>query len=186
MADELTDDQIDQIRRKLRAGRKLVAVKLHKDWAGSSLVEAKNYVERLEADNQTGDVEFGNELESDQTDEILDAIQQGNKLLAVKLHKDSTGSSLIESKEFIERLMKELEIDDPGSAPGAKGCATVVLLLVFASPIIPMVLMRTSDSFEVGPRVVLSGNGSQHVDGTRTNAHLGTRPGLGVSNSHAK
>jgi len=29
-------------------------------------------------------------------------------------------------------LMKELEIEDPGSVPGAKGCASMVLLLASA------------------------------------------------------
>jgi len=132
MAAELTDDQVNQIRSKLAAGRKLVAVKMYKDWTGSSLVDAKNSVERLQAGNQMGVAEFGNELESDQLDKILDAIEQGRKLNAVKLYKESAGASLMDAKEFIERLMKELEIEDPGSVPGAQGCASMVLLLVFA------------------------------------------------------
>ena len=184
MADELTEDQIEQIRGQLRAGRKLVAVKLCKDWTGCSLVEAKNYVESIQADSSAGSSEFGSELESDRMDEILDAIQQGSKLNAVKLYKDSTGSSLLESKEFIERLMKELEIDDPGSAPGAKGCATL-LLLIFALPLIPVVVMRTAVSCEVAPQAILSSSVRQHVNGTQIGSHRGTLPSLGVSNSQA-
>jgi len=119
---ELTDDQVAEIRDELQAGRKLAAVKLYKEWTGSSLVAAKNYVESLPADGAVNDFAAG--IEAHQMDRILDAIQEGNKLEAVKLYRDSSGLDLMESKKFIEGLMKELGIED------RPGCGAAVLLLV--------------------------------------------------------
>jgi ribosomal protein L7/L12 len=130
MGDKLTDDQVNQIRLKLQIGRKIEAVKLYKDWTGSSLVEAKNYVERLAGDHEFGLFEAAEGVDANQMDMILDAIRNGQKLQAVKLHKESSGSSLKESKEFVERLMNQLQIDDPASAPASSGCASVILLIV--------------------------------------------------------
>ena len=61
-------------------------------------------------------------------DRILEAIQEGRKLDAVKIYKDNTGKSLLESKDFIEALIAQLEIAEP-SAVGNSGC---ILLLVIA------------------------------------------------------
>jgi ribosomal protein L7/L12 len=130
MGDELTDDQVHQIRLELQAGRKIEAVKLYKDWTGCSLSEAKDYVQRLPADHPAGTAEAANGVDANQMDQILDAIRDGQKLQAVKLHKESSGSSLKESKEFVERLMKDLQIDDPASAPAGSGCGAVILLVV--------------------------------------------------------
>lgn len=126
MSDELTEDQVNQIRRKLQTGHKLAAVKLYKDLTGSSLLTAKNNVERIEAGEgpTPGDVDSG--LSPDVMDEILDALQRGKKLDAVKIYKSSSGKSLMESKEFIEGLMKELEIEEPGGI----GCGSAALLLI--------------------------------------------------------
>ncbi len=122
MSTELTDDQVAEIRSELQAGRKLAAVKLYKEWTGSSLVAAKNYVESLPAGTAVADLVGG--IEAHQMDRILDAIQQGNKLEAVKLYRESSGLNLMESKKFIEGLMKELGIED------RPGCGAAVLLLV--------------------------------------------------------
>jgi ribosomal protein L7/L12 len=119
---ELTDDQVAQLRYELTAGRKLAAVKLYKEWTGSSLVAAKNYVESLPTDTAVADFDEG--IETHQMDRILDALQQGNKLEAVKLYRESSGLNLMESKKFIEGLMKELGIED------RPGCGAAVLLLV--------------------------------------------------------
>lgn len=62
-------------------------------------------------------------------DEILDAIEQGNKLEAVKLHKQNTGRSLMESKQLVELLMSELGIEQSSGS----GCAGVVLAIVAAA-----------------------------------------------------
>ena len=120
MADNLTEEQLDTIRLELQAGRKLNAVKLCKQWTGCSLVAAKNYVESLPTGSAP--VSWDKDLDGKQIDEILDAIQEGSKLKAVKLYKESTGARLKVSKQFIERLMNELGIEE------RKGCAATILL----------------------------------------------------------
>ena len=77
MSDELTEDQVNQIRRKLQTGHKLAAVKLYKDLTGSSLLTAKNNVEQIEAGEGPTPGEVDSGLSSDVMDEILDALQQG-------------------------------------------------------------------------------------------------------------
>jgi len=126
MADELTEDQVNQIRRQVQAGRKLAAVKLYKDWTGSSLLTAKNNVERIQTGSEVEPVGFASGLTDDVMDEILDALQRGKKLEAIKLYKASSGKMLMESKEFVEDLMKELGIEEPGGI----GCGTAALLLI--------------------------------------------------------
>ena len=47
---------------------------------------------------------------NDQNDEIIKLLKKGLTLLAVKLQKDSTGMNLKESKEYVEKLAKDLNI----------------------------------------------------------------------------
>lgn len=46
----LTDQQRQQIEKEIFAGRKISAIKLHREATGSGLAEAKNAVEDLEVD----------------------------------------------------------------------------------------------------------------------------------------
>ncbi len=128
MDEKLTDDQISKLLYELRAGRKLAAVKLYKEWTGSSLLVAKNSVESLaEGKVKSGDDLYSN-LDEKVMDDVLDAIQKGDKLEAVKRYKESSGASLMESKEFVERLMSELGIEDQHRA----GCAGMLLAAFIA------------------------------------------------------
>lgn len=129
MAGELSENQLNEIREQLQTGHKLNAVKMYRKWTGSSLVEAKKSVEKIAAGVDVG-TSFGDELPGNEMDEILNAIQQGQKLQAVKLYKQSSGCSLKDSKDFIENLMKELEIADPGSFSTAGGCGSAVFFFI--------------------------------------------------------
>lgn len=129
MNDDLTDEQIDVLRDELHAGRKIAAVKLCREWTDCSLVDAKNRVESI-GESSLGDG-LNSNLGESVIDEVLDAIQNGNKLEAVKLYRESSGASLMESKTFVERLMKELGIE---SQPRG-GCAGLVLGAVLATGI---------------------------------------------------
>lgn len=127
----------DEIRRELQAGRKIAAIKLYRQHSGASLVAAKNYVEDLEAGRDPSADDLHSQLAGAQLDEILDAIQAGNKIEAVKLYKEGSGVSLMEAKEFVERLMRELDIDQPGSIPRGTGCSAVILFaLVLGSSLL--------------------------------------------------
>lgn len=125
---QLSEDQIEQLWGELRDGGKIAAIKLYKNWTGASLLEAKLWVERLVSNGATATTADVVDVSIDENvmDQILDAIQLGNKLQAVKLYRESSGASLFESKQFIERLMSELGMEEPRRT----GCAGIVLALL--------------------------------------------------------
>ncbi|MCA9187240.1 MAG: hypothetical protein R3E01_12600 [Pirellulaceae bacterium] len=54
-----------------------------------------------------------NDLESETTQAILAAIRGGRKIEAIKLYRASSYCSLMEAKQFVERLTDELRQQDP-------------------------------------------------------------------------
>jgi ribosomal protein L7/L12 len=126
---ELTDDQIGELQQTLDARGRIAAVKLCREWTGCSLREAKHRVEALGTGEREYSDGLASNLDEQVMDEILDAMEQGNKLEAVKLYKESTGVSLVESKQFVELLMGELGIEQSSGS----GCAGVVLAIVAAA-----------------------------------------------------
>lgn len=66
-------------------------------------------------------------------EQIIQAIQNGSKIEAIKIYRECTDSSLLEAKNFIEGLTEELREQNPGSIPEkSSGCGTAVLIcLIF-------------------------------------------------------
>ncbi|MEO1526116.1 MAG: hypothetical protein AAFX06_11815 [Planctomycetota bacterium] len=116
----------------LQANRKLEAVKRYREWTRSSLLDAKNAVEQLQ---ETGTLHWpqteGESLDDAAMDEVLEAIERGQKIEACKLYRGHAGCTLKEAKEFVESLMGEL-----GHSSKA-GCLVVLLaaLLVTATAV---------------------------------------------------
>ena len=131
MISDLSEPQQCEIRDQLNAGRKLAAIKLYREFTQSSLMESKTAVERFARDDESCEVPVTSDgpLDDRQMDEILDAVANGRKLNAVKLHMTSSGQSLSESKAFVESLMEELG-DSPASADTGPrtGCLSLLLL----------------------------------------------------------
>ena len=77
------------------------------------------------------------ELTPQQTKQIEDALAAGNKIQAIKLHREFTGFGLKESREFIDQLVPQLVQRDPAKfgklMQKAKGCASVIVLCFFFS-----------------------------------------------------
>ena len=71
------------------------------------------------------------ELPQETLDQIRAHLLEG-KLKAIKLYREATDSSLIESKEQIEKLSEELEKSHPRQMADNKpiGCAGILLLAV--------------------------------------------------------
>ena len=137
MANRLTEDQIQQVLNEFHAGGKIAAIKLYRKHAGCSLLRAKDDVEALAAGRDIPTADIHSESDGAEMDEILDLIQAGKKLNAVKVYMTNSGLSLKESKEFIEKLMQELEVEQPGSVSQATGCSGVILLaIVLAASIV--------------------------------------------------
>ena len=131
MDSQLTDAQVDQIRKKLGDGRKIDACKLYRGFTGSSLREAKQFVENLSSgDPPISDAKEGSEEAL--VEQILDLLEAGCKLDAVRIYKDHTGKSILESKTFIESLIDEFEIlEKPNSQSGCAGLILIFVVLGF-------------------------------------------------------
>jgi ribosomal protein L7/L12 len=120
----LTDEQVNEIASQVQAGNKIAAVKLYREWTGSSLLEAKQFVDGVDGRSGPATAGIAEGIDAEQIDRILDALKSGKKLNAVKIYKEASGKPLMESKAFIEDLMKELDIEDSSS-----GCGTVSVLV---------------------------------------------------------
>ena len=129
MDSKITEEQISVIASELKQGKKLAAIKFYRDWTGSSLLEAKIAVEDLARQHIDNPLVFDEELDEQVINQVLEALHKRNKLLAVKIYKESRSVSLLEAKTFIEQLMRELNIEDkPG--PGCAGAVLAVVLLI--------------------------------------------------------
>ncbi len=137
MKPQLTDAQISRVQKCLGDGHKLDACKLYMDLTGSSLLEAKQFVENLSnaEPRPSGSAE---ELEQALVDQVLDLLQSGCKLDAVRLYKESTGKSLMESKIFIEKLVDEFKI--PERSNSQSGCVGLILVFVVLGFILQLML----------------------------------------------
>lgn len=76
-------------------------------------------------------------LPPEKLEEITQALYRDEKIAAIKLHRESTGAGLKESKDAVEFLEGELRKKTPEKftvAPSGKGClgvlATAALLIV--------------------------------------------------------
>lgn len=70
-------------------------------------------------------------------DPIRAALFRGNKIEAIKLHREATGAGLAEAKGHVEQLEAELRAAHPEQFPkpaGKSGCTSVLatLALLFA------------------------------------------------------
>jgi hypothetical protein len=65
---------------------------------------------------------------------IRAAIFAGQKIEAIKIYRESTGSGLSEAKEFVEALEAAMRQTDPEkfTAPPARGCFGAIVLFALA------------------------------------------------------
>ena len=90
-----------KIRSLLSRGRKVEAVKLYKEQTGYGLKDAKDAVETLQ---DRANVPNPNQVDAKLESELLDLLQRGEKLKAVKLYRDQLGATLMESKLAVESI----------------------------------------------------------------------------------
>lgn len=123
----LTESQTKQIVTEIRQGRKIQAIKLMREFTGFGLAEAKDAVERMEAEgsarpsSDSATPPQGNSLAKP----VVDALLAGRKIEAIRLHRQRTGLGLKEAKDEVEAYAKSVGLDT-----GRKGgCGTAALLL---------------------------------------------------------
>jgi len=71
------------------------------------------------------------QLTDEQMDQVMEALEAGRKIDAIKIYREATGKGLKDSKEFVEALMVKLKAEDPerfARASGAAGCGSAAVL----------------------------------------------------------
>ncbi len=124
---QLNDHQLNEIR-SAAATSKLQAIKIYKELTGASLRESKQFVESLGNDKQSNGTN-DNGLSDEVMDKVLDELSAGKKVAAIRLYRNHTGKTLIESRAFIEDLAEKLGLD----LPAGVGCASAVLIFFVVS-----------------------------------------------------
>ena len=112
----------EEIRRLLKSGNKILAIKRYREKTGVGLAEAKAAVESLEAGGA-----FTKPVQPDNpqvTIEIVTLLSHGEKIKAIKLYREQFGVGLKEAKEAIDFIGEQKGI--PSSS--GYGCLGVVLL----------------------------------------------------------
>ncbi len=82
-------------------------------------------------------------LPPEKLEEIKQTLYRGEKIAAIKLHRDCTGAGLKESKEAVEFLEQELRKLSPEkftAAPAGKGCLGVLGVAALVGVVLVVVL----------------------------------------------
>lgn len=105
----------------IQQGKKLEAIKLLRETTGISLQEAKEQVEQLMAEIDTGTVpDAGATDHATVPPDVLELARAGRKIEAIKRLREQTGIGLKEAKERVDAAL-----GDQGSGGG---CAPVLLV----------------------------------------------------------
>ena len=111
-----------EIRHLLASGNKIAAIKRFREATGVGLAEAKSAVESMEAGGSFSERHRADN--PDLNDQIVGLLGRGDKIEAVKLYRQQTGSGLKEAKDAVERIGEQNGI----RSTSGSGCLGVVLL----------------------------------------------------------
>lgn len=113
-----------EIRQLLKNGQKIEAVKRYREETGEGLAEARSAVESLE---QGGLVSDGHRVTGpDITDDVISLLGRGEKIQAVKLYRNETGTSLKEAKAAVEGIAEKNGM--PSTSGG--GCLGIIIVVI--------------------------------------------------------
>lgn len=110
----------DELRALLAEGRKIDAIKRYREATGAGLAEAKQAVEAL---GRGETLPAAQPADSDLETEIVSLLEAGQKIKAIKLYRERSGTSLIEAKDAVEAIATDHHM------PAKGGCLGVVLLV---------------------------------------------------------
>lgn len=108
----LRDADHAEVARLLAQNQKLQAIKLVRDRSGSGLREAKEYVEQIERsglpfDQGSPPVTAPVVPSEALAHQVRDLLVKNQKIVAIKLVRETTGWGLRESKDYVEQIERE-------------------------------------------------------------------------------
>jgi ribosomal protein L7/L12 len=133
MAAELPPQVMDEICDLLHRGEKLQAIKLYMQQRNVTLLEAKDFIERLNIGVHRDLAE--DLLDSAIDEEVAQLIFSGQKIAAVKRYREQNHCTLLEAKQSVERFTEILRLKHPQRFTNVKpaGCAAAFLLFAISS-----------------------------------------------------
>lgn len=108
-----------------RSGNKIEAIRLYREKTGVGLAEAKAAVEAFMAGHPIDVPGVVRERPIGLEGEILSLMQQGQKIQAIKLYREHTGTGLKEAKEAVEALAAQ-----HGVVARQAGCLGMIVVAI--------------------------------------------------------
>lgn len=129
---ELSADQRQAIISALGDNNKILAIKLYRDATGSGLRDAKDFIEQLQVALKTGESSDDSpSLSAEADQQILELLQKGDMIAAIKVYRSKIQCSLREAKQAVETIASE-----NGIQASRSGCGATVLALCSAFAVI--------------------------------------------------
>jgi ribosomal protein L7/L12 len=118
MHTRINASQFATVLEKMRAGNKIDAIKLYREYTGAGLADAKEAVEKIDEGislealqsrfSSASNIPIPATIQPQRVKWIQEALFKGDKIEAIKLYRDGTNLGLKESKEAVEKLELEL------------------------------------------------------------------------------
>ncbi|MFA6564081.1 MAG: ribosomal protein L7/L12 [Verrucomicrobiia bacterium] len=90
---------------------------------------------------------MGQSLTQEQITAVTDAIFTKRKIEAIKLYREATNASLVEAKEFVEKLEAELRLQYPDKftvAPSSQPMTALIVIALAVAIAIAVILVLVS------------------------------------------
>lgn len=132
MADDLPPEAMNEIIELICDDQMIAAIQHYRNLRGTSLQDAKLFIEELAARLQETSPE--NHAPTTEMAEIAELIYAGQKLQAIKRYREIRTTSLYQAKQFIEQWTADLRQKSPErfSMRSTTGCAGVLVCAAIA------------------------------------------------------
>jgi len=144
--------QFATVRETMRAGNKIDAIKLYREYTGAGLADAKEAVEKIEEGISlealvsrfspvASSAPIPVSVQPERVKWIQEALFKGDKIEAIKLYRDGTNLGLKESKEAVEKIEDALRLQSPERFTGKAGKGCLGLMVIFSGLLLTLVVM---------------------------------------------
>lgn len=158
MHTQINATQLATVRETMRAGNKIEAVKLYREFTGAGLADAKEAVEMIDegialealhsrfSPAASPSTQLPVTINPERVNWIKEALFKGNKIEAIKMYRDGTNLGLKESKEAVEKIEDALRLQSPEkfTAKANKGCLVMLLGLGGLVLLVALAVIRLS------------------------------------------